>query len=451
MEKDYDIIIIGTGTAGRTFADEVVRSGLQMAIVDLKKYGGISPPRDCDPKKMFTDIAEATDWNNRLIGKGAGTQGAGTQNPLKIDWTSLVKFKRPFEEECSGRTENHFVEMGIDTYHGRAHFENRNTIIVGEDKLRGEHIFLATGAKPRKLNIPGEEYITTSEEFMETEKLPDRIIFVGGGYISLEFSHIARRAGAEVAILHRSERLLRHFDADMVNLLIKATEAAGIKVLTNKPVVAVEKEGDGFLVRTEFESETRSFRADMVVHGAGRVPDIEELNLEKAGVKIEKGAIEVDKYMKTSNPRIYAGGDCTSEGMQLTPVAALQGKVAAANILDEDSVEADYKGIPSAVHSIPVLASVGIGTVNDSDKYKVVFRDRSSRKTTRSKRMEFAASKVIIDEANDRLMGAYILGPNAGEAISIFAAAIRLGLKASDMKKLVFPYPTTCSDIPDML
>jgi glutathione reductase (NADPH) len=267
----------------------------------------------------------------------------------------------------------------------------------------------------------------------------------------LEFAHVVRRAGPEVTILHRSERLLRHSDTDMVNLLIKATEAAGIKVIINKPVVAVEKEGDSFQVRTEFKSETQSFPADMVVHGAGRVPDIEDLHLEKVGVKIEKGAIAVDKYMRTSNPRIYAGGDCASEGMQLTPVAALQGEVAAANILAEDSIEADYTGIPTAVHSIPVLASVGISDAKASDKYKVIFRDRSSWYTTRKAGMEFAASKVIIDEANDRLMGAYILGPNAGEAINVFAAVIRLGLKASDMNKLVFTYPTTCSDIPSML
>jgi glutathione reductase (NADPH) len=449
MEKDYNIIIIGTGTAGRTFADKVSRSGLKIAIIDSRKYGGISPPRGCDSKKMFTDIAEVTDWNNRLIGKGAGSQ-----NPIKIDWPSLIKFKETATEECPGRIENYFVEKGIDTYHGRAYFENQNIVVVGEDKLKGEYIFLATGSKPRKLNISGEEYITTSEEFMEIEKLPGRIIFIGGGHISLEFAHVARRAGSEVTILHRSERLLRHSDVEMVNLLIKATEAAGIKILINKPVLSIEKDDNGFLIRTgsksKTESEIQSFRADMLMHGAGRVPNIEDLHLEKAGVKIEKGAIAVDKYMRTSNPRIYAGGDCVSEGMKLTPVAALQGEVAAANVLNENSAEADYAGIPNAVHTIPVLASVGT-TAKESDKYKVIFRDRSSWYTTRKAGITFAASKVIIDEVNDRIMGAYIMGPNAGEAINIFAAVIRLGLKASDIKKMVFTYPTTCSDIPYML
>ena len=189
----------------------------------------------------------------------------------------------------------------------------------------------------------------------------------------------------------------------------------------------------------------------MVVHGAGRIADIEDLHLEKAGVKTERGAIVVDKYMKTSNPRIYAGGDCALEGVQLTPVASLQGKVAATNILEGNSVEADYTGIPSAVFTIPVLASVGINAAKDSDKYKVIFQDRSNWNTTRRAGIEFAASKVIIDEANDRIMGAHILGPNSGEAINIFATVIRLGLKASDIKKLVFSYPTTCSDISYML
>ncbi len=446
MEKDYDVVIIGTGVAGRTLASKVARSGLKTAIVDSREYGGTCPLRGCDPKEVLTDMAHNTDRINRLRGKGVETKTS-----LLIDWPSLIKFKRTFTEEYPAKIAKSLADMGIDTYHGRARFENQNTIVAGKEKLRGKYIFLAVGAKPRKLSIPGEEYLTTSEELMETEKLPEKVIFVGGGYISLEFAHVVRRTGAEVTILQRSERLLQHFDADMVDMLIKASEAAGIKILINKPVISVEKDDNGFLVKTEFKSEIQSFRADMVVNGAGRVPDIEDLQLEKAGVMTEKGAIAIDKHMRTSNPRIYAGGDCASEGMQLTPVAGLQGEVAAANILNENSAEADYTGIPSAVFTIPVLASVGISAAKDSDKYKVIFRDRSSWYTTRKAGIEFAASKVIIDEVNDRLLGAHILGPNAGEAINIFAAAMRLGLKASDIKKLVFTYPTTCSDIPYML
>jgi len=234
MEKDYDIVVIGTGTAGRTLVDKIVPLGLKIAMVDSRKYGGISPPGSCDLKKMFTDITKVTDWNNRMIGKGAGTQ-----NPLKINWPSLIIFKKTLMEECPKKTEGHYIEIGIDTYHGRAHFEDQNTIVIGEDKLRGKYIFLATGSKPRKLNIPGEGYITASEEFMEAEKLPERITFIGGGHISLEFAHIARRAGSDVTILHRSERLLRSFYSDMVNLLIKASEAVGIKILTNRQVISI--------------------------------------------------------------------------------------------------------------------------------------------------------------------------------------------------------------------
>jgi glutathione reductase (NADPH) len=450
MDKDYDIVIIGTGVAGRTFAGKVASSGLKTAIVDSREYGGTCPLRGCDPKEVLTDMAHNTDRINRLRGKGVGTEG-----PLMIDWPSLIEFKRTFTEGYPIRIEKHLADMGIDTYHGRAHFENENTIVIGEKKLRGKYIFLAVGAKPRKLNISGEEYMTTSEELMETKKLPEKIIFVGGGYISLEFAHVIRRTGAEVTILHRSERLLRQFDADMVDMLIKASEAAGIRILTDKPAVSVEKADNGFVVKTGSkpgtDSETQSFHAGMVVHGVGRVPDIEDLHLDKAGVKTEKGAIAVDKHMRTSNPRIYAGGDCTSEGMQLTPVATLQGEVAAANVLKEDSAEADYTGIPSAIFTIPVLASVGISAAKDSEKCKVIFRDRSNWQTSRRAGIEFAASKVIIDEGNNRIMGAHILGPNAGEAVNIFAALMRLGLKASDIKRLVFSYPTTCSDIPYML
>lgn len=450
MEKEYHIIIIGTGTAGRTLAGRAGSSGLKFAIIDSREYGGTCPLRGCDPKKVLTGASESIDWNNRLTGRGAGIN-----KPLKIDWHSLIKFKRTFTEGYPHEVEKMFANMGIDMYHGRAQFENENAVIVGQEKLKGKYIFLATGSKPRKLKIPGEEYVITSEEFMETENLPDRIIFIGGGYVSFEFAHIARRAGAEVSILHRSERPLGTFDSDLVDMLVRASEDTGINILTNRPVVAIEKGSGGLLVRAEYKtetgSETQTFNADMVVNGAGRVPDIEDLKLENAGVKTEKKGIIVDKHMRTSNPRVYAGGDCAAEGIQLTPVATLQGEIAAANILEGKGDEADYTGIPSAVFTIPVLASVGSIEAKDNGTSRVIFRDRSKWNTTRRAGLEFAASKVIIDEAKDRIVGAHILGPNAEEAINIFAMAMRLGLRASDIRKMIFTYPTTCSDIRYML
>ena len=138
MERYYDVII-GTGTAGRTLADKVARSGLKIAIIDSREYGGTCPLRGCDPKKVLADTAELTDWNNRLMGKGSGTQ-----YPLKIDWHLLIDFKRTFTEEYPGKTEKYFAEMGIDTYHGRAHFENQNTIVVREDKLRNDETIISS-------------------------------------------------------------------------------------------------------------------------------------------------------------------------------------------------------------------------------------------------------------------------------------------------------------------
>jgi len=156
--------------------------------------------------------------------------------------------------------------------------------------------------------------------------------------------------------------------------------------------------------------------------------------------------------MRTSNTCIYEGGDCAlEESMQLTPVAKLQGEIATANILDGNSVEADYTCIPSAVHTILVVASVGISDSKDSNNYKVIFRDMSNWQTTKAEGIEFAASKIILDEANDRIMGAHILSPHAEEAINIFALMMRLKLKASDLQKMIFTYPTACSDIQYML
>jgi glutathione reductase (NADPH) len=191
---------------------------------------------------VLVGAAEIFDWNKRMQGNGIVSKGT------EIDWPALMGFKRKFTEPVPTNTEQGFAEAGIVTFHGRARFIDKTAVMVGDDTLEGQHVLIATGAWPAKLGIPGEELLTRSDEFLELEKLPKRIILVGGGYISFEFAHVAARAGAQVQILHRSPRPLVGFDPDLVDCLAQATQDVGIDLRLETGVEAIEKERDRFLV-----------------------------------------------------------------------------------------------------------------------------------------------------------------------------------------------------------
>jgi glutathione reductase (NADPH) len=215
----------------------------------------------------------------------------------------------------------------------------------------------------KKLNIPGEHCLTTSERFLELDSLPRRILFfVGGGYISFEFAHVSVRCGADVAILHGAERPLERFDADLVEQLVQKTRQLGIDVQLGNKVEAIEKKNDHLQVGVSSEGGRREFQADMVVHGAGRVADIDELNLPAAGVESEESGIKVNEYLQSvSNPAVYAAGDAASSGLPpLTPVAVYEGTIAASNLLKGNLTKIRYIPIPTVVFTVPPLAAVGM-------------------------------------------------------------------------------------------
>src|SRR5713226_2227082 len=290
--------------------------------------------------------------------QGNGIVSKGTE----IDWAALMRFKRTFTEPVPKSTEQWFAKAGIAPFHGRARFVDKTAVMVGDDILEARHVLIATGAWPAKLGIPGEQHLSRSDEFLELEKLPKRIIFVGGGYISFEFTHIAARAGAQVKILHRGARPLVGFDPDLVGQLLQATQEIGIDVRLNTGVEGVQKDEDHLIVHASREGAKQQFHADLVVHGAGRAPEIEDLDLEKAGVEYQKRGVVVNEYLQSvSNPAVYAAGDAAaSSGLPLTPVASMEGRIAAANLLEGNRHKPDYTAVPTVVFSIPPLAAVGL-------------------------------------------------------------------------------------------
>jgi glutathione reductase (NADPH) len=470
-KKNFDLIVIGTGVAASTVAHKCRSAGWEVAVIDLRPFGGTCALRGCDPKKVLVGAAEVIDMNQRMKGKGVRINRA-----TGINWRELMRFKRSFTEPVPESREKSFQKAGIVTFHRRARFTGPTTVKVGDDdntdqSLEARHILIATGAKPMKMNIPGEEYLTTSDEFLELDKLPDRIVFVGGGYISFEFAHVAARAGAKaITIIHRGVRPLGNFDPDLVNMLVERTRNLGIDVFLQTEVKGIEKKKSSsgnkkFAVNIIVASDDinkaskkkeRSINADMVVHGAGRNPEIEDLELEKAGVEYGKRGVKVDEHLQSiSNSVIYAAGDCAaSGGLPLTPIASYDGQIVADNLLDTNKVAADYKGTPSVVFTIPPLASVGLLEEDASKsglKFKRNYSSTSGWYSSRRINESHSGFKVLIEEGTDKILGAHLLGPHAEEVINIFAMAIRLELKASDLRKALWSYPTNASDITYML
>jgi glutathione reductase (NADPH) len=449
-EHTVDVLVVGTGAAGKTVAYGCREGGLSVAVVDNRPYGGTCQNRGCDPKKVLVGATEAWEFAQQLHGKGI------TYQDLCIDWPALMQFKKTFVEHVPESNEAALKAAGIQTFHGTATCIDKSSVSINGDIIQAKTIVIASGATPMKLGIPGEEHATISDGFLDLPTLPKRIIFIGGGYISFEFAHIARRAGAEVTILHRSEHVLHGFDQDLVQKLLEATRALGITVLLNTPVAGIEKTDTFLTVHTTAKDGTKkSLTADLVVHGAGRVPYLADLALEKVGVAYDKKGVLVNEYMQSvSNSSVYAAGDAAAYGLPLTPVAGKEGYLVVDNILNAEKRKADFKVMPSVVFTLPPLATVGLKEDEARAKgydFTVKFADTSSWYSSRRINERVSGYKTLVEKGTGRVLGAHLLGHNAEEVVNLFALAIAKDLSADDLKNLICSYPTKSSDIQYML
>ena len=444
MSKQYDLVIIGTGSAAMSAAIQVSAAGWQVAVVDFRPFGGTCALRGCDPKKMLRSGAVALDYAKRMSQNGV-------VGDLQIDWPRLMAFKRTFTDPVPSSREHRYAEKGIDTYHGCAKFTGKNSLDIEGQALEAKYILLATGAAPVKLGIPGEEHLIDNEEFLALEKLPQRIVLVGGGYIAAEFSHIAARAGAQVTILQRGKTILNQFEPELVGWLMESFNEIGVDIRTNTSVEAIEKTGDGFMVHASSGEQKISVAADLVVHAAGRKPDFGPLNLAAAEVATDKGRLQLNEFLQsTSNPAVYAAGDAAQSGPPLTPVSSHDAKVVASNLLEGNHRRPDYTGVPSVAFTIPPIASVGLTEAQAREK-GIKFRMQSQKASDWFTAHQAAESvygfKVLVEEETDLIVGAHLVGPHVDEVINLFGLAIRHRLTAEDLKTTMFAYPTGASDI----
>jgi len=445
----YDLVAIGTGSAGSAVASRCRAAGWRVAIVDSLPFGGTCALRGCDPKKVLVGAADAIDWTRRMKGNGIRSE------QLHIDWNALMRFKRSFTEPVPKNREGSFEKAGIEPFHGRARFVGPSALEIGGRVVETRYAVIAAGQRPADLGISGQEHLTTSDQFLELDELPRRIVFIGGGYIGFEFAHVALRAGSHVTILHRGARPLPRFDPDLVGLLVQKTRDLGADVQLGTAAESVEDLAGHIVVYVSSGGQKRVFEADMVVHAAGRVPNIADLNLESAGVQWGRRGVTVNEFLQSvSNPVVYAAGDAAdTTGPPLTPVAGYEGTIVASNLLDGNHRKPDYQGIPTAVFTIPPLASVGLSEDEARQRglrFRTKHESTSNWYSSRRVRETVSAYKVLVEEGTDRILGAHLLGGQAEEVINLFALAIRSGIPVKDLKGMLFAYPSHGSDIPYM-
>lgn len=447
--KRFDLIVIGGGTGGNGVARMTANAGWKVASIDSLPFGGTCALRGCDPKKMLIAVTEGVEWASNLDGKGLKAETA-------VNWPDMIAFKRTFTDAMPGRIEGGLEKAGITVLHGEARFTGRDTIEVNGEALSARHFHIATGARPMTLNIPGEELLVTSTDFLALPERPDRVVFVGGGFIAMEFAHISKRAGArEVTVLEMMERPLINFDPDLVEILREATAELGVDLRTRAKVLKIEKKGADFTVTYETPKGTETVKCDLVVHATGRVPNIGHLNLEAAGVEYSHKGIKISPFMRSSNPAIFAAGDCADSGPNLTPVSAYEGRIAGKNLLaGKDERELSYPPIPGVVFTLPQLASVGLSEAAARDKgmdFDTHFEKTEGWYSSLRVGVRHSAYKVLVEKGTGKILGAHLIGPGAEEQINLFAMAMAAGLSANRIKGIIFAYPSFASDISSMV
>lgn len=438
---EYDVVVIGIGTAGETAAGILRDAGKRVAIIDQGPVGGTCALRGCQPKKVFV-------VNTHLVAGSRALAGKGVERAATVDWAALQRFKRTFTDPIPQNTKASLEASGIDVFVERATLIGPHTVCLTESdrELHATNVILATGARSREMPVPGAELAATSDDFLELDTLPDSMVFIGGGYISMEFAFIAAVAGSKVTILQRGPRMLPQFPASLIDPVVEAGEKHGISFVADANVTGISRGGAGYSVAT---AERGTFPAAWVMGAIGRAPNVEGMGLDAAGVTASGRGIEVNEYMETSADGVYAIGDCVAT-KQLSPVGDMEARAAAANILSPRTRRVEYHLVPSVVFTHPQVASVGMTREHAaSTGHVVTVKSGRGDGWASSRRLGGAVVyyETVTDANNGKLLGASITGPYAGEQINVFTAAIANGMTADAFRETPWAYPTYASDL----
>lgn len=448
MSKSYDVIILGGGNAGFGVSAVAHEAGKNIAFIEEWDFGGTCPNRGCTPKKVLVAAAHAlheieiADVHCIDVGKP------------KLDWAKLIKREKDMISFIPDAMADVAGKRG-DVFRGSAKFVSPDSVEVNGEVLEGENIVIATGSKPRPLPMPGAEHMITSDEVLSEESQPGEVVFIGGGVIAMEFSHVYARAGTKVTILEVMPRLLPRVEADAVAMVQTESERIGVTVKTSVSVKEITKANGKLRVIYEHDGSEQSVDADRIVNGAGRIANVDTLDLDAGNVKHDRIAVDVDEYLRsTSNPSVWVCGDSLVISAQLSPVATYEGNIVGQNIVNGPTVKPDYAVMPSCVYTVPALSTVGLTEEEAKEKglkVKVTTNDMTGWFSGKSYAESVAWAKVLVDEDDDQIIGAHMVGHQGEELIHLFALAMRHGIPASKLKDDMFAFPTFSSDVKNLI
>jgi len=441
LKPDYDLFTIGAGSGGVRASRFAAGYGARVAVAESGRFGGTCVNVGCIPKKLFSYAAHFPDEL-----KDAADFGWTTAAP-EFDWQTLLRNKDREIARLNGIYERILANNKVEIHRGRASVVDPHTVEVNGRRYTAKHILVCTGSWPEKPAIPGAELGITSNEAFELEELPSRVLVVGGGYIAVEFASIFNGLGVDTTLAYRGEQLLRGFDAEIRGRLGEEMARKGVTVRLNANPARLEP---GIKVTFE-DGGTDSY--DLVMFATGRKPNTAGLGLEAAGVKLAAdGAIVVDRYSKSSVDSIHAIGDVTNR-INLTPVATAEGMWLTKTLFRNEPTPVDHENVATAVFSHPNVATVGLTEAQARERfgavdiYKAAFR---ALKHTMGSSEEKIFMKLVVDAASQRVVGAHMMGPEAGEVIQGIAIAVKLGATKAQFDATIGIHPTAAEEFVTM-
>ncbi|MEO3999869.1 glutathione-disulfide reductase [Mesorhizobium sp. CAU 1732] len=447
-EYDYDLFVIGGGSGGVRAGRLVASMGKRVAIAEEYRFGGTCVIRGCVPKKLFVYASQFPEHFEDAAGYG------WTVGETTFDWKTLIANKDREITRLEGLYRGGLERAGADIIESRAVLVDKHTVrIVAQDRtVTARHILIATGGRPSEHPaLPGSEHAISSNEAFHLETLPKSIVIAGGGYIAVEFANIFHGLGVETTLVYRGKEILGRFDMDMRRGLHAAMEAKGMRIVLHTIAHEIEKQPDGRLAIKLSNDET--IVTDQLMLAIGRTPNTESLGLEAAGVEMgPKGEIIVDAFSRTNVESIYAIGDVTDR-VQLTPVAIHEAMCFVDTVYRDKPNSPDHDAIATAVFSQPEIGTVGLSEDDAAKRYdelEIYRAEFRPMRHTLSGRQEKMIMKLVVDAGSRRVVGAHILGVDAGEMAQLLGIAVKAKLTKDDFDQTMAVHPTAAEELVTM-
>ncbi len=441
---DYDLFTIGAGSGGVRASRFASGFGARVGVAEERYLGGTCVNVGCIPKKLFSYAAHFAEDFEDAAGYG------WTVGERSFDWQTLVGNKDTEINRLNGIYDRLLKGAGVDVFESRAEIVDPHTVRVGDKTVTTDKILIATGGWPVVPDIRGKELAITSNEAFYLDKLPEKVVIVGGGYIAVEFAGIFNGLGVDVSLIYRGPTFLRGFDDDVRHFLADEMRKKGIDLQFNQNIACIEERGDGFSAMLE---NGREIETGLVMYCTGRAPLSRGFGAEEAGVAMaDNGAIQVDDYFQTSVPSIYALGDVIDR-VQLTPVALEEGMALANTLFNDKPTVVDYDNIATAVFSNPNIGTVGLTELAAREKYgrlRIFASDFTPLKHTMTGSKERTFMKLIVHRENDKVLGCHMVGPDAGEIIQGIGIALKCGATKADFDATIGVHPTLAEEFVTM-